>query len=129
MPYRKTNPYPFTNDDVVRRLRNKRKEDLVAIICYISNRLEITDNVVKEIINAVMEFPIHPAFFEKFRDVINQTSETNLHLMRKYTRFVDGLESPTVISFQVKNPNNEDDCKEREDEPEKTYDPSDITVQ
>ena len=126
MPYRKTNPYPFTDDDVVRRLRNKRKEDLVAIICYISNRLELTDNAMKEIIKAVMEHPIHPGFFDTFKGVVNGTSEANLHLMKKYTRFVDGLESPEVITFKF-----EADCDEcgghEEDTPE--YDPSDVTVQ
>lgn len=127
MPYRKTNPYPFSEDDVVRRLRNKRKEDLVAIICYISSRLELTDNAMKEVIKAVMECPVHPAFFDIFKGIVNGTSEANLHLMKKYTRFVDGLESPTVISFQIREESNEGNCDSCEDEPE--YDPSDITVQ
>ena len=127
MPYRKTNPYPFTDDDVVRRLRRKRKEDLVAIVCYLAKRLEITEGAMKELIPTVIQNPVHPDFFERFKDIINTVFGSTMHLMKRYVRFIDGLEAPQVVTFQVA----QDECEECsgacEDEPE--HDPSDVTVQ
>lgn len=126
MPYRKTNPYPFTNDDVVKRLRRKRKEDLVAITCYLAKRLDIVEGGMKEIINATANNPLHPEFFEKFRDIVNTMFGTTMHVMKRYIRFVDGLEEPQVVTFRF-----EGHCEEcgscESEQPE--HDPSDVTIQ
>lgn len=118
--------YPFIDSAVVKRLRRKRKEELVAMLCYMTKRAELLDGCIKETIPITLEEPISESFFMRFKEVINKTFGTTLHLIRKYEPFVDGLDSLQVVTFKITEV---DSCEECEAEDERTYDPSDVTVQ
>ena len=123
MPYKnKKEPlpeYPFVDSAELRRLRKRKKEELVAIVCYLSKRLGAAEDGVRDFIAATAESESQEEYTRRFSDAVRTVIFKTSSLMKRYAGIMPDMvmPPPTIVVHEVSGIASCDECPAREECP------------
>jgi len=104
--------YPYVGNEETRRLRRKKKEELVALVCFLSKRINILDECVTDIIRSGTNSENGEDFVLGIKKYLNDMLMSTSTVVKKYADSVEEIKPGADTLIFIADKEDEHECSE-----------------